>query len=272
MPKSVSCIVRSYAHELEDAAFTRLREAGTPITGRVIDKQRLELRLTDVGDICADEKGFVTNAHAHINYFLVGLNAASLGLFLHDSVPGLSPTYRYNDDPNKFQREGSVVDLSLRKVPIIGDLTEPVVFDAQIIYGYVARESDQELVSEYLKGLVHLTMSYPGADFLKDAFANFYKVFEYIATVRILKQTKLGNEVRELSQAILNVGLDSECVDEFKALYALRSSQIMHAQQSMRTLDIESVLKMKVLTDVLVRSVYKKAWGQRASEAIGAKA
>jgi hypothetical protein len=139
-------------------------------------------------------------------------------------------------------------------------ITESEVVNSLYLYGALTKESNDELVSEYLKGLVHLSLNYPGAHFEKDAFANFYRTFEHLVTARMLKQRKLKNELRQILGVLSSMGLSSELQSEFKDLYAIRGGQAMHAQLPPTRVDRETCMKMKVFTDVVFFHVYKPIW------------
>jgi hypothetical protein len=128
------------------------------------------------------------------------------------------------------------------------------------LYGALANEKTDELVSEYLKGLIHLSLNYPGTHFEKDAFSNFYRTFEHLVTNRLLGKKKLKNELKEMSAVLSTLGLSSELLEEFRKLYVIRGSQAMHSQHIPELTSREDTMKMKVFTDVVIYKVYKPLW------------
>lgn len=53
------------------------------------------------------------------------------------------------------------------------------------------------------------------------------------------------------------MGLTDQLCDEFVGLYKKRSEQVMHAQRTPRTIDVDDVLKMKVFTDYALHRYYR---------------
>jgi hypothetical protein len=111
-----------------------------------------------------------------------------------------------------------------------------------------------------LKGLIHLSLNYPGTHFEKDAFSNFYRTFEHLVTNRLLGKKKLKNELKEMSAVLSTLGLSSELLEEFRKLYVIRGSQAMHSQHIPELTSREDTMKMKVFTDVVIYKVYKPLW------------
>ena len=126
-----------------------------------------------------------------------------------------------------------------------------------IIYGSILREEDQSFRREYLKGIIHSDIGFADLSFYREAFANFYRSFELFVTSRILKKTKLKNELKAIQDALLSLGLPHEMCDEFQTLYRLRSEQVMHAQRLPREIESEDVLKIKVFADYVLYKYYR---------------
>lgn len=265
MPRILSCSIHCYTHELNAEAFTIFAQDGINIKISALEKNSFVLEISDVLAPLVNDETFANTAHAAFNLYLVALNVCTLGLFLNHGGRYLSPEYRFSDTKNNRSERGIIVH------NIYGaDLTGRVVLSEEIreslcLYGALAREKNEELVSEYLKGLIHLSLNYPGAHFEKDAFSNFYRTFEHLVTSRILKQNKLQNELKQLSGALTSLGFSSEITDEFKKLYSIRGEQAMHAQRSPAKITREDTMKMKVFTDIVVRKVYKQIWEQGMS-------
>jgi hypothetical protein len=51
--------------------------------------------------------------------------------------------------------------------------------------------------------------------FRKEAFANFYRSFEYFVTNRILKTKKLKNELKQFKEVLQSLDLKPEVVQMF---------------------------------------------------------
>ena len=130
----------------------------------------------------------------------------------------------------------------------------------ELIRASLAKEKNNELVAEYLKGLIHLALNYPRTHFEKDAFANFYRTFEHLVTNKLLNKIKLENEFKEISEALSKLGLGEEMLDEFRKMYILRCSQAMHSQIEPQKISREDTLKRKVFTEVIIYRAYKPIW------------
>lgn len=227
---------------------------------REIQQDSFVLEISDVLEPSLDDDAFAKKCHAAFNLYLVALNVCTLGLFLAQDRKYLSPAYRLTDTERKLISGGIVVheifgtDLSGQ---IIG---QNQIIESLLLYGALAREQNEELVSEYLKGLIHLSLNYPGTHFEKDAFANFYRTFEHLVTGRIIGKKKLKKELTEISAVLNSFGLTSELIEEFRKLYVIRSSQAMHSQLAPDRISREDTMKMKVFTDVLIYKVYKPIW------------
>jgi hypothetical protein len=136
-------------------------------------------------------------------------------------------------------------------------LTEGEVRNSMIILGSLLREVDQEFRREYLKGIAHLDAGFGDLIFYREAFANFYRSFEYFITMRVLKKKKLSNELKELQEGIRLTGLPDQFCQEFQCLYKLRSEQVMHAQRAQKEIDGEQALKIKTFTDYVLHRYYR---------------
>jgi len=188
--------------------------------------------------------------------FLMALNIASLGHFSwltgsqlfwnceHIDQKGKSKKKYFCSNSNSFPCEKKL-------------LTEKEVKNAAIIAGSLMQDPDQHFRKEYLKGIVHLSANLGDLDFSKEAFANFYRSFEYFVTSHIFQKKKLSNEFKELQKGIRILGLSEEICDEFPNLYKIRSSQVMHYQNEAKIMDIDDVIKIKVFTDFALQKYYK---------------
>lgn len=229
-------------------------------------KHTFVLEVSDNIDPSLADGEFVKKSHASVNLYLVALNIATLGLFLRQGAGNLSPEYvLLNKETGTISR--SVITHNIHDTNLHGRIiSESEVFESLCLYGCLARESNNELVSEYLKGLVHLGINYPGAHFEKDAFANFYRAFEHLVTARLRKQKKLKGELSQLTDTLASLGLGTDTIEEFKQLYTVRGEQAMHAQKAPKRISREDAMKMKVFTDIVFRMTYKPEWDEMLSK------
>lgn len=260
MPRILSSRIQTFTHKLESSAFAIFEQEGMNLNVTKIDEDSFTLEISDVLDPKQNDDEFAKKSHAVFNLYLVALNVCTLGLFLVQDKKHLSPTYQFQDTDKKIVSGGTIVH------EIFGeDLSGQIIDKHQIenslwLYGALAKEQNNEIVSEYLKGLIHLSLNYPGAHFEKDAFANFYRTFEHLVTGRLLHKKKLQNEFKEISNALNSLGLGSELIEEFRKLYTLRGSQAMHSQLAPVKISREDTMKMKVFTDGVIFRVYKPTW------------
>src|SRR4030042_1528926 len=84
-----------------------------------------------------------------------------------------------------------------------------------IICGSLLREAEEDFRREYLKGIIHLNAGFGDLVFHREAFANFYRAFEYFVTARVLKKTKLANEGKELNEGMALMGLTDQFCEAF---------------------------------------------------------
>jgi hypothetical protein len=114
------------------------------------------------------DDAFARKSHAVLNLFIVALNFSTLDFFISQDDKQLSPDYHfYKDD---MLLGGGVVVHDIHSADLKGrKITSSETYEALCLYGALAKEKNDELVSEYLKGLIHLSLNYPGAHFEKDA-------------------------------------------------------------------------------------------------------
>ncbi len=145
-------------------------------------------------------------------------------------------------------------------------LTDGEARNSIIVCGSLLRETDQSFRREYLKGIIHLGAGFGDLTFSREAFASFYRAFEYFITSRVLGKRKLENDLRELSKGIRSLGLPDKVCEELPDLYKIRSEQVMHAQKGPRDIEIDDVLKIKVFTDYALHVYYRKKADQWLNE------
>lgn len=252
----VSCVFESHSHNLSESAFSILMSDDNLSKVRRVDKRYVELLIRAEKEYFDNPDKFYLHAHGVASNFLMALNVACLGHFTWANATQLSPVYEIENEGNP---EGNkILFLPRRKYPIDTiDITEKEVRNALILSGALLGEEDQNIRREYVRGIVHLGLVFGDVNFDKEAFSNFYRLFEYLTTKRIKKKQKLSNELKELKAVIIDSGLSGEVADEFKKLYQLRSEQVMHAQQEQVSVLLDDVLKMKKFLDFVLFKYYK---------------
>lgn len=260
MSRILSCKIQSFTHKLEPSAFKVFGQRGMNLNVSAINDNDFILEISDELDPSFDDRKFANKSHAVFNLYLVALNVCTLGLFLSQDRKYLSPPYIFKNTKKKMASDGIIVH------EIFGDdlsgqvLDQNQIIQSLLLYGALAKEENNELVSEYLKGLIHLSLNYPGTHFEKDAFSNFYRTFEHLVTDRLLGKKKLKNELEEISASLETLGLSSVLLEEFKKMYIIRGSQAMHSQRTPIPITREDTMKMKAFTDVVVYKVYEPIW------------
>jgi hypothetical protein len=220
----------------------------------------LEMRSNDFPTLSKTEE-FAAFASFSLSYFLMALNIGSLGHFDWELKTQAKPIYAlFNHDLKQGIGIGSTGNYSYPS-DAISPLTETDVKHSILIFGALSKENDQNVRKEYLKGLYHYGLDFFDVSFRKEAFANFYRSFEFFVTNRILKTKKLKNELKQFKEVLQALGLKPEVVQMFaEELYPLRSEQVMHSQRQQTEIEWEQVGKMKFLTDVTMQSSYKPIW------------
>lgn len=265
MPRKLSCKIRCFTHDLTQGAFEIFEQDGMNIGVSNVKSDSFTLETTDILDPYLSDDAFASKSHAVFNLFIVALNVSTLGLFISYDDKHLSPDYQFHKN-DKLLGGGLIVH-DIHSIDLKGrDITSTEIYEALCLYGALAKEKNDELISEYLKGLIHLSLNYPGVHFEKDAFSNFYRAFEHITTAMLLKQKKLKNEFKQLSEALSSLGLSQETINEFKDLYKIRGEQAMHAQKSPEKVSREETMKMKVFSDIVVKAAYKPIWEEGMRE------
>lgn len=260
MTRILSCKIQSYTHKLVPEAFNFFKTKRSYIHIDEISEDHFSLSFDDSLDTSLSEKDFINKSHVVFNIYIVALNVCTFGLFLPQEQKHLSPEYSFTDIGTGTSGRGVVVHDVFNEDFSGQEITEGQVLDAFLLYGALAKEKNEELIAEYLKGLVHLGLNYPGTHFEKDAFANFYRTFEHLVTNKLLGKRKLQNELKEMSYGLSELGLSQDSIDEFKKMYVLRGSQAMHSQIEPKRISREDTLKMKVFSDVVIYRTYKPVW------------
>ena len=188
--------------------------------------------------------------------FLVALNIAALGHFTW--TLGNRMFWHCEHIGPSGKRENVFLNSKEISFPIEKSaLTGREVKEAIKICASILRDTDQTFRQEYLKGIIHLNAGFGDLVFSREAFANFYRSFEYFITTRVLKKTKLTNEMKELKEGMVLLGLSDKYCEEITSLYRVRSEQVMHAQKEPKKMDMDDVLKIKAFTDYALHKYYR---------------
>jgi hypothetical protein len=263
IPFEIKTVFRSYTHILNKQAFAILQKDQTNL--KVIDVQsdRLVIKYKNTFSEFRTLNQFLNLANYNISNFLISLNVATLGIFSWDWKTVFSPIYDGIDPQmkgikklyfsqhnysqfNKFKDKRTVDELDIR--------------NTVLLFGALNQDIKSIVRSEYIKGIIHLGLSYFDINFNKEAFGNFYRSFENFATDKLLKLGKLKNELKQLKDALSFLGLENDVVDELDHLYLLRSEHIMHAQKKQDEINLDDILKLKYLLDFVIIKVYKPIW------------
>ena len=257
--------IRSHSHILDESAFSILmsEQSITQVFNVTQDSFKVAVIMTE--DMKKENTDYFGYAFGVSASFLVALNIAALGhftwtvgnrMFWHCEHIGPSGKIE-----NVFMNSKDVSFPIEKRM-----LTDGEVRNSMIILASLLRETDQTFRKEYLKGITHLSSGFGDLVFSREAFANFYRAFEYFITTRVLKKTKLTNEVKELKEGICLLGLSDEFCDEFTSLYKVRSEQVMHAQREPKEMDMDDVLKIKVFKDYALHTYYRSQADQWLKE------
>lgn len=249
--------IRSKSHRFDTNSFGLLNQLGSNFKVEIIDDSLFNL-IWDV----AESSEFFSEFHDHhcsvvFNTMLAALNIATYGLFTwHDGtqigpifIRGVTGDEKVVSFSQDHQQQYDRIDV----------FTEKNVHDALLLFGSLTREADGMVVVEYLKGVMHLSMSFYDINFHREAFGNFYRVIEYMVTNRILKKKKLNNEFAEIQKVYRNYGADETLIADFKAIYKKRGSQIMHAQLQPENISFDEALSTKIFCDILLRKYFINA-------------
>jgi hypothetical protein len=257
--------VKSHSHILDKSAFSVLmsEQLLTRVFNVTRDSFKVEVIMTeDMKKINTDYFGYAFGVSSS---FLVALNIAALGHFTW-TVGNRMFWYCEHIGPSGKPEQVFMNSKDLIFPTEKRNLSEGEVKNSMIIFGSLLRDTDQNFRKEYLKGVIHLNAGFGDLVFSREAFANFYRSFEYFITTRVLKKKKLENELKDLKQGIRSLGLSDEFCEEFGNLYKIRSEQVMHAQRGPKNMDIEDVLKIKVFTDYALHTYYRTKANQWLTE------
>lgn len=264
IPASLSlfCQVRCYSHTLNEAAFRSLASPDCTIKIRDVTASTffLEVQSSDYPTLSKIEE-FAAFGSYSLSFFLMALNIGSLGYFDWAAKTQATPIYAlFNHDMKEGVGIGSGGNYTY-PAEAVSPLTETDIQHAILVFGALSKEDDKNVRLEYLKGLYHHGLDYFDVSFRKEAFANFYRSFEFFVTNRFLKAKKLSNELKQFREVLQSLNLKAEIVQMFaEELYRLRSEQVMHSQRKQIEIEWEQVDKMKYLTDVTMQAFYRPIW------------
>lgn len=208
----------------------------------------------------SDAKTFMRHSAPALSRFLMCLNVGTLGHFEWESKAPPHPHFLMFDHGEKkvssIRYPSSYFIEGYEPTPLTAGM---VLRAAQVFIG-MCREDKLHVLTEYLKGVYHLGLNFYDLSFEKEAFANFYRSFEYFITNRHLKQRGLINEYKQISKFLIETGAPDTIMEMFKELYILRGEQVMHAQKEQRPITWEDAFKMKLLADHAIQSHYRPFW------------
>jgi hypothetical protein len=248
--------IKSCSHILSESAFAILMCEEPIICVLNVEQDKLKIEVIMTEEMKKINKDYFGYAFMVSSSFLMALNIAALGHFTW--LSGNSTFWSCEHKGPSGETEQVLVgskNTSLYKEKI--ELKEGEVRKSVNICGSILHEDEQDFRKEYLKGILHLDVGYADLVFFREAFANFYRSFEYFITTKVLRMKKLKNEVRELQKGILKLGLSEDYCKEFLDLYKIRSEQVMHAQREPKEIDIDDVLKIKLFTDYALHKYYQ---------------
>jgi len=218
------------------------------------DRFKVEVRMTEENkDVNKDYFGYGFLISSSL---LMALNIAALGHFTWTVGSRMFWHCEHTGPSGKAEQ----IYMHSQDIPLTDEkrlLTEEDVRNSLLICGALLRESEEDFRREYLKGIIHLNAGFGDLVFHREAFANFYRAFEYFITKRVLKKIRLTNEMKELKEGIRLMGLTDKLCEEIVGLYKKKSEQVMHTQRTSGAIDVDDVLKMKVFTDYALHEYYR---------------
>lgn len=193
--------IRSHSHILDESAFSILMSEQSLTQVFNVTKESFKVAVIMSEDMKKENTDYFGYAFKVSASFLVALNIAALGhftwtvgnrMFWHCEHIGPSGKIE-----NIFLNSKDVTFPVEKIVLTSNDLKNSIIICASLLF-----ETDQTFRQEYLKGIMHLSAGFGDLSFSREAFANFYRSFEYFITTRVLKKKKLTNEMKELKEGI----------------------------------------------------------------------
>ena len=248
--------IKSHSHILDESALSILmsEQSITRVFNVMPESFKMAVIMTE--DMQKENTDYFGYAFGVSASFLVALNIAALGHFTWTVGNRMFWHCEHIGPSGKIEN----VFINSKDVSFPAEkrsLTANEARNSMIICASILRETDQTFRQEYLKGIIHLGAGFGDLVFSREAFANFYRSFEYFITTLVLKKTKLTNELKELKEGLSLLGLQDDICEDFTSLYKVRSEQVMHAQRQPKEMDTDDVLKIKVLTDYALHTYYR---------------
>jgi hypothetical protein len=254
----IRCHAVSLSHTLQADCF-HLFDVG-PTMIRLDRESERAFTVTIDANAFAEAGSEHLEYHAHISAscMLVALNIATMGYFTWRQHPSLHPIYEVLPDDGSPPNFISLSATQPAEFPIDRELTAADVERAVIIYRPIVNDAALAARTEYIKGLLHLGASHLDVNFYREAFGNYYRCMENCVTQKILNVRGLSNEVADIRRALESIGADETLQDAFRQVYALRSSQVAHAQRLQEELTFDNVLAAKAFADLVMYKTYRK--------------
>ena len=253
----ISCRIRSDSHTLTGSAFRLLQLTESNIRIKDVSERDFVISVRALVE-SAPESVQLHNCHHIINAMLIALNVATIGSFFWQNDPWIHPLFTVAEDyEGKNCHESALIVRSNTEHEQLETIEERHIHDAILIFGIIAREESKILIGEYCRGLLLLRMNFCDINFRREAFLCFYRALEYFVAVRILGVKRLKNELRDLQRGLEEIGASRELLEELRALYVIRSSQVAHSQMEQRELSFDEVLKIKVFLDFVMHKTFK---------------
>jgi len=262
IPFKSKCIIVSHSHRLNKEAFSLLMSWNGPFIVSDVKEKSFLLTITNKSSNCTDIKHFDALSYVSISAFIIALNIASLGYFTWDWYGFSVPRYEVYNPIKEEKRLIFPLQMKYRKEYFEGsikEITEKEIRNACKYYGVLAKDKEEKISiirEEYIKGILHLSLTFFNIDFCKEAFFNFYRCFENIVTNKVLQVKKLDKEVKNIEKAINKVGLGKILTKQFKSIYVIRSNQVMHAQKKQVNITLDDVYAIKTYLDALLFKVF----------------
>jgi hypothetical protein len=251
---TVSTKIRSHSHLVNAEAFEIFKHPKCPLSALDVESETFFL-VVDEFQTSRPPKLFTSDSYHILSRFLMALNIVTLGHFDWDCQHIASDAFAFVDHR---QQQAMHFGPSAEIYPDVkSTLTAHDVQVAFTLCPILMEEPEVEIQREYLKGIYHLGLKFYDLTFRKEAFFNFYRALEFFVTQRVLKAKNLGNELKCFKEAFSQLAMPIAIIEMFaKELYPLRGNQVAHAQKQQTDIQPEEVVKMKMVTDAVMRKHY----------------
>jgi hypothetical protein len=260
-PFKSKCFVISHSHRLNKEAFSLLMSENAPFIVSDIKERSFLITITNKLSNCNDIEHFVAFSSVCISTFIMALNIESSGYFTWDWFGFSMRTYEVYDPIRRINIFPFLLKMEERNKYFEGnikEISENEIRNTLKYYGVLTKDKTISTIrEEYIKGILHLSLTFFNIDFYKEAFYNFYRCFENIVTNKVLQVEKLDKEVKNIEKAINKVGLEKIFTKQFiKSLYSKRSNQVMHAQKKQVNITLDDVYEIKICLEALLLKVF----------------